>query len=307
MIPERLIRVSLREPQKVTSWRNDFVTEKFADLDVRPAFCVDATNVKTLETARSWAKGYRYRDNTPEETEIPNDPQSYRLVNLEVRSEGGRAWKVVDKDNYYYDLRENCLLAALLDGGCNPGGELAGKFIWGVEGSQMKLIPVGSILHEKLIEKSHRKTLKPIPHKELVPGGIYAAKSGEKFIYLGPVNYLGVETKPWGGPRKYTFVKNGQAWQAEPFDDAFWISFMKRKDVIEKIGQADPFDFKDRIRPEKTKRLDEARETKRNLHYYYPLLTAAPADQSVRDNLPPVIQQEVYSHELVYGKIKGLA
>jgi hypothetical protein len=96
-------------------------------------------------------------------THFNNPITNIRVAGLETRGNGGRAYKVVIDDLYYFDLREDVLLEAMIECGINKGGILNGEYIWVKIRSHMKLIRVGSPLHKEMIKaniayhKKHKK------------------------------------------------------------------------------------------------------------------------------------------------------
>lgn len=182
-----------------------------------PVFPVDAANKKTLETALNWSKrrngfneaskkAYDYTAalKTPLQITTPNTPKSgYRLVAVDIRNEGGRAWKVITPapDYFLFDIREEYLLSALLNAGCDKGGYLKGEYVWARVGSQMKLVLVGSELYYKILQADNKTNTKEIPLKDLVPGGVYEMKTGNAKMFLGRVNTIKFEEKYENGFR----------------------------------------------------------------------------------------------------------
>jgi hypothetical protein len=61
--------------------------------------------------------------------EVENTPKKIRVFTLEHRAEGGRAYKVVTEDGYYFDMREGVLLDTLVHCGCEADGTLGGEFV----------------------------------------------------------------------------------------------------------------------------------------------------------------------------------
>jgi hypothetical protein len=112
-----------------------------------------------------------------------------RVVGLERRLEGGRAYKaVLPFGDFYVDLREDVLLDTLLTVGVEPGGVLNGEYVFGKVRSQMKLVRVGSDLHEVLYESMRRAEMKPIGKDDITYGGVYETKSGTKYLCCGMVS-----------------------------------------------------------------------------------------------------------------------
>lgn len=192
-IPDKIILVS--RPQ---SKRYDLSAE--GPSDFRDTYPVDAANKRRLESARDWA-GFkptsgRFTSNprgTYDEEEIENTPRLYRIINLEERGEGGRAYKVSDLENRVYDLREDALLDSWKIAGMNPGGELNAEFVWTLQGSEMKLCVVGSKTHQRLVEEDAKfesdevaglNKIKTTTKYEV--GKTYSTPNGTThYIYLG--------------------------------------------------------------------------------------------------------------------------
>ncbi|MFA6358982.1 MAG: hypothetical protein WCY09_10030 [Candidatus Omnitrophota bacterium] len=196
-IPQQITIIA--KPAQDVKWRFDDISDQPEDQqmtwNVRPAFVSDATNAKTLETGRNWAgDGRVYNYATREyvkvgdvtEVTVNNLPfKGLRVINLEHRAEGGRAWKVVTDDGYYFDMREDILLESLRMCGTSPGGILEGEYLWAKVGSQMKIIRAGSELHKRLMQATTRGTYSKIAMGKLVPGGVYETKAGKRFIFCG--------------------------------------------------------------------------------------------------------------------------
>lgn len=180
------------------SWEDDEDNKVTDKVKVRPAYCSDSDNKKTCETGKKWAtiRSYNY-DKRVYEDEIPpvietrdNAPmKGIRIVSLEVRAQGGRAYKVVTKDGFYFDLREDVLLDAMLFSSITKG-ELKGEYIWAKVGSQMKLVRVGSTLHTALVDADARHRSGPVKAGSLEAGQVYRMKNGDYRLYLGKVNTI---------------------------------------------------------------------------------------------------------------------
>lgn len=181
-------------PENITFWSRGEtkVIQKWDDLDsdskeyiVRPAYVADSKNKKTNKTGEDWSKqtGYKTKILDPSKETLKNDPiDNVRVVCLEFRGQGGRAYKVIVNDKYFVDLREDVLLDAMLCEGIDVGGRLRGKYIFAVVGSQMKLIRINSALYDAVKKSTDMGKLKDI--KTFEPGRIYSRKSGE-YIYVG--------------------------------------------------------------------------------------------------------------------------
>jgi hypothetical protein len=180
------VTYAFREPTEVAiGW--DDIEETGMTARVDPAFPVEAGNGETLSRALSWARG---DESDAPTTTVPNDPiPEITIVNLEIRDEGGRAYKValpaIEGRSPYVDLREDVMLDTMLTNGVGVGGVLGGPFIWARVGSQMKLIRVGSVLHRHVVAADIRNRQKAVAAQDLERGGVYSNKKGALFVYLG--------------------------------------------------------------------------------------------------------------------------
>lgn len=191
-IPQKLT-FFIRESQTI-SWRWEDIKEGSKEFEVNSCYVSDSDNKKTLETGKKWAGEERWDYKSSKQInskfdilEFPNKPfNNLRIITLEIRDKGGRAYKVCadigDKKNLYFDMREDVLLDSIFNVGINPGGIVPGEFIFARVGSQMKPIRVGSFLHDKMIEATEYNDKKVC---NLVIGGVYSNKKGDISIYLG--------------------------------------------------------------------------------------------------------------------------
>lgn len=234
-IPENLKYVQRPATEVLDYWEHDFWDDgdKQKGVHLRETFVVDATNAKTLETAMRWARGYDREAKGVTVTERPNSPiATLEIISLDIRSEGGRAWKVLVDGLYYVDLREDVLLDTLKNGKGVTKGEFHGPFQWCGVGSSLKLVRVGSQLYQAVVEAGARKASKNVKGGELVLGGIYENRKGETFQYLGLVDcerYLEKNTKEryrssygrgtWKPDLTLDKVRGQQLWMEIP---AYW-------------------------------------------------------------------------------------
>lgn len=290
-IPPRIKYVQ-RAPREVSDyWEHDWLTPeelRRKGVLVSEAFPIDATNKKTLETAMSWAGRRNYYDKGPEIapkiTEVANDPiPTLEIVSLDIRSEGGRAWKVLIHGTYYVDLREDVLLDSLRNGSGVVRGELTGPFVWCIVGSHMKLVRVGSKLHDAVIEAGERRDSKNVTGAALKAGDIYENRKGEKFVFLGLVDsdryevtnederrrhysssnfvphFKKVEERSiqlWGGlagywksPQELFKVQERHANSGSAGTNLYHITTVKKKAVVGKTGSMKlPADYIEKIR-----------------------------------------------------------
>lgn len=180
-IPEKLF-VALRAPIEMK-----FKPEEEKNTII-PAFIVPSDSEKFVAAANGWKQGYR---NNRGSTTIENKPVSgIRIVGFSRRSGGGRAYKVVYPPNYLVDLREDVLLDTIYHMGINAGGRMNGEYIWSTNGSQMRLIRVGSQEYQNCISKTQIDKLPRIPVKDLKEGTVYVGKSGSAAIFLGHISTI---------------------------------------------------------------------------------------------------------------------
>lgn len=147
-----------------------------------------------LKTAREWAKiAWQWdRDTyTPsiadiyKEIRLPNKPFTVQVVGLDIRDQGGRAYKVIDTEGHLFDLREDMLFESLMKFGALPDGHLSCEFLWCVSNHSMKLIREGSVLHQQMLEAGNRREKKVLDSSELIPGKVYQSKGLNKKLFLG--------------------------------------------------------------------------------------------------------------------------
>ena len=181
-IPDSVTYIHTGNAREVsTSWLS-------VDVPISPgvmvidAFASPTDSEKTIESGMMWIK---QRTKTPVVDTKKNDAiTGIKVISLERRGEGGRAYKVITPDGFYFDLREDVLLDTMLYEGVEKGGVLNGSFIWGYIGSQMKLVRVGSALHSALEVANKRDKKQKISRKDLEIGGIYKAKANIIKVFL---------------------------------------------------------------------------------------------------------------------------
>jgi hypothetical protein len=195
-IPKNL-KIFARPPIKVTTkWDDGDDENEMITAEVIPVFVADATNSKTQATGKTWAEQqfWDYTTQTRKVStpcvpfEIPNTPfTSLQIISLEYRGQGGRAYKVRADGKYYVDLREDVLLDAMLNTGIVAGGFVRGEFIFAMVNSEMKVVRVGSSLHDRLVLATAEKAKPAIGVSGMVPGKVYFRPSSHEDgeLYLG--------------------------------------------------------------------------------------------------------------------------
>jgi hypothetical protein len=236
-IPKNLLIVEKPEISHRT-----VVDEKEYLTAVKPAFAVDVDSEKMVATARSWGTHERYKkvcDVAPEFTG-PNDSfTDLQLIDLEKRSEGGCAYKVVDGHGRLYDLREGIFLECLYSGEIEKRGDgvfLTGEFIWAVNGSQMKIVRVGSCLYEKLKEAGERRQLVVLKRKDLKPGYVYRMKSKDEKAYLGWAKGKGMLMVELSWDKRLTLQERLDAMLDRSSNFLWNIGYTKSCAFVEEVG-----------------------------------------------------------------------
>lgn len=181
--------------------------EKVGDIEVTPAYVSDSENEKTLQSGNDWARGRYYQKKKEVQTFTkPNSPFiDLRILDLVIRSEGGRAYKVVTPHGFYVDFREKELMDVIENVGIRAGGYLNGEFVFARVGSQMKPIRVGSEVYNELAKSTKLKTAPNI--KDFTVGHLYKQRNGKSKIFLGRVNTV-VINWVWEGQFGYSYFDN---------------------------------------------------------------------------------------------------
>ena len=138
-----------------------------------PFFAADKGSEKT---ASSWGKS---------SGKVKNEPFKIRIFDIEVRGRGGRAWKIMIKDeNLVCDLREDILLDIFYNCDIMKGGYVDGDFIFAKVNSEMKVIRQHSRLHYAIKKHEGEKSKKPISN--LIVGRLYkTTEDTSDIMYLG--------------------------------------------------------------------------------------------------------------------------
>lgn len=171
---------------------------------VSPTFPYNTASKTAPATAERWAEyGMSWEDRHAGKKAVTtlvtraNHPFQVSIVDLDVRSEGGRAYKVVDDENRLFDLREDQLLEALRHVGIQPGGKIPGNFVWGLLGSQLRMIFVGGDFHDKMTDQLNEmhafqkaKADGKIPTEaSLEAGHIYRKRDQSLHLFMGRIKH----------------------------------------------------------------------------------------------------------------------
>lgn len=179
-----------REPELTTDLRGE-------KINVADTFPYNPASKTAPETAKRWVQGYSWREEKKKSTFLQRDntPFQVSIIDLVVRSEGGRAYKVVDDDGHRFDLREDQLLEALKHVGIAPGGRIQGQFVWGIAGSTTRMVFVGGQQHADMVRNSasgkeldRRRAAGLSPtESSLRIGYVYQKRDKTLHMYLGKV------------------------------------------------------------------------------------------------------------------------
>lgn len=170
------------------------------EIRVTDAFFYNPDSKTSPKTALEWARrggywdGYKQVSESELSPEIrDNDPFEATIIDLDYRGRGGRAYKVIDRDNMCFDLREDQIIEIFKHAGVAAGGLVLGRFVWISDVGGIKLVLVGSAAHKKALEDDRRFSetvenralgLAPTPGT-LVPGHVYVKKDGSKHVFIG--------------------------------------------------------------------------------------------------------------------------
>lgn len=218
-IPNKLY-VGARQTRQVRT----FIDREEVIARATPTIFTDADSKNSVETAKRWKNEYGRQVDQGYELIVENKPiTNIRLFTIDCRSQGGRAYKCIDQEGQYFDLREDIFLDALYNGEVESrDGKvfLMGKYIWARIESHMKLIRFESNLYNELMESKARKELKKIPAKEMEIGVIYETKGGELFVYVGRSHYNDqfTQKKILG----WNYVKLEEPWSFHEEEVAKW-------------------------------------------------------------------------------------
>lgn len=266
-IPEKISYVYSAPLEVYTGcyWDIDQYTQTGDTVTVYPTYPVGSDLEKDLEKAKQWAEGKRTQwdlkqkkhvistDSVSVETFDNGEIKDVKVLSMEHRGNGGRAYKILVDGKYYVDLREDVLLDIMLKTGISPGGILGGTFTWAKLGNQLRIVRIGSELHSLIEDSNKKKSYPKIGKKDLKVGGIYQSRKGERGVFLGYVNSMSYLDKNDG----FTFARvpiKKQMLFFEPFHDSdvqseldrsgrhmkdmrWFFKIMKSHTFIEKIGE----------------------------------------------------------------------
>lgn len=186
------VSYAMRKPCKAKNLMGEEIT-------VIDTFPYNPGSKTSPETAKRWAEGYAWNNKNNDPAEYltrDNEPFAVTITDLDVRSEGGRAYKVIDADNRRFDLREDQVIEVMRLVGVQPSGKIPAQFVWGLLGSQLRLILVDGELHkvmakqtEQLKDVERRKSTggNVLTPAKLLPGHVYSRRDGKRVAFIGRV------------------------------------------------------------------------------------------------------------------------
>jgi hypothetical protein len=179
------------------------ITSTFHGITVHPTFFFDASSERQRVTAEAWAGGNKMiwtgskyipdtASITPSKVRQNVPMNNLWLDNLESRMEGGRAYKVINKDDMtYFDVREDQMLQAILKYGIQAGGKIGGEWIFAMNGTQCKCFLTDSTEYQEALSKAAiaPKEMIRASYKNLKIGTIYSNKNlDQEYVYVGFIN-----------------------------------------------------------------------------------------------------------------------
>lgn len=228
-------------------------TSQFHGITVHPTFFFDSSSERQKASAETWAggnqmvwTGSRYipdSSNNPSTKVRPNVPMTNLwLDNLETRMEGGRAYKVINKDDMtYFDVREDQMLQAILKHGIQAGGKIGGEWVFAMNGTQCKCFLVDGAEYQEAVARVaiQPTTMVKASYRNLKIGTIYSNKNmDEEFIYVGfvPTKVLVtpevrgyhptrvISPAVYGLKNKHTFLTKCRWWYNTPSSCPFVLA-----------------------------------------------------------------------------------
>lgn len=237
-----------RRPSEAT----DLLGNKVTVIDTFP---YNPESKTAPETARRWADERWHATGyfEPKIEVLDNEPFKVTITDLDVRCEGGRAYKVVDGKSRRFDLREDQVLEVMRLRGILPGGQIPGTFVWGILGSQVRLTLVGGELHSQMVEESRKlaeAAAKRAAGESITPGKLQTGHVYRKTVYGNDNFYVFVGRVTVLGAKKplYAFVEleNTEEWKPvdQSWKDTEIILFSTPKGFDEKVGETDVSAFR---------------------------------------------------------------
>ncbi len=214
------------------------------DLSIGDSFqeaIVPYGSVRTIEVSTTLSNNNKKRDKgrytrgTVPSRQIDNKPMElqligYRDVSKPTSPQSLQPYvKLNYSDNNHDGIEEafpieiDVLLEALQQDRLKEDGTLPGEYVFATANRKVKLVRVGSKLHEAIVSLMEKRNKKSIKVKELDVGDVYATDSGKAAVFLGFVNTesIQVNIKNSYKTRRYYSDRN--------FEEGFEVKFKEGK------------------------------------------------------------------------------
>ena len=198
------------------------------DNEVYNAFPVNADVSSAVATALEWGSNTYLKKQDSEESVIIYELDNTgfidaKIVDLSIRSEGGRAYKTILNNMFYVDLREKTLIQIIKNHRIDKG-IINVPLVYIQVGSQMTLVIRDSIEHKQAISQNNIREKKNITKYKI--GHIYKSLSGNYGIYLGEY-YV----------REYKCISSPNSWYRQSkLEFKYSISKPKKKKLFYTIS-----------------------------------------------------------------------
>jgi hypothetical protein len=179
-----------RKPQIVTDLSGK-------EVEVKNTFAYNPNSKTSPETAKSWAASYSFNNEDAPVSIEDNTPFYARIVDLEERGCGGRAYRVIDEKSREFDLREDQMKYIISEYGIEKTGKIPVPLLWGIYGTSTKLVALGSPLWAEMKKNSELESEISAGTPDLSslrPGSLVTYRYRGKIfeaVYIGEVKMAG--------------------------------------------------------------------------------------------------------------------
>ena len=157
------------------------------------AYVIYTDDKGVLRKEKSWQG---WRDHKIKIDDFDNEPTSGFVLNKGV---GGarHSWshwtrneyvRVYDPRNFEFEISIANMLFILQENSSIKGKGLEGEFVYSWDGTELMLLPVGSVEYDESIKHTERQKIK-FDKNDLQEGYSYVMKDGTSTLYLGRHNY----------------------------------------------------------------------------------------------------------------------
>lgn len=198
--------------------KRPYITVPNLNTEVLPTYFCDPSSEAQKNGALRWVKTYQGAQ--PQFHTRPNTPMTNLwLEGIESRYNGGRAYKVLNKDDWnYFDIREDQMVQAIQKYGIAPGGKIGGSWVFAMNGTQCKCFLTDSKEYLEAVEldKIRHSTMKKVSLKNLKFGKVYTNKTHDRYyVYVGHHEHEERQSRHNG--RSYVTVKTGKKFKQHTF------------------------------------------------------------------------------------------